>query len=59
MIGKDTSDLLDHVTPSLDSFYEDLIFAGEELARLLLMRIAGAGVDKLQTIAEPRFHRRT
>jgi hypothetical protein len=36
-----------------------LIFAGEELARLLLMRIAGATVDKLKTIAEPRFHRRT
>jgi LacI family transcriptional regulator len=59
VIGKDTSDLLDHVTPSIDSFYEDLIFAGEELARLLLMRIAGATVDKLQTIAEPRFRRRT
>jgi LacI family transcriptional regulator len=59
VIGKDTSDLLDHVTPSIDSFYEDLLFAGEELARLLLMRIAGATVDKLQTIAEPRFHRRT
>jgi LacI family transcriptional regulator len=59
VIGKDTSDLLDHVTPSIDSFYEDLIFAGEELARLLLIRIAGATLDKLQTIAEPRFHRRT
>ena len=59
VIGKDTSDLLDHVTPSIDSFYEDLIFAGEELARLLLMRIGGATVNQLQTIAEPRFHRRT
>jgi LacI family transcriptional regulator len=57
VIAKDTSDLLDHVTPSIDSFYEDLIFAGEELARL--MRIGGATVDQLQTNAEPRFHCRT
>lgn len=59
VIAKDTSDLLDHVTPAVDSFFEDLIFAGEELARLLLMRIAGAPVGELQTLAEPRLHRRT
>lgn len=59
VIAKKTSDLLDHVTPAIDSFFEDLIFAGEELARLLLMRIAGATVGELQTLAEPRLHRRT
>jgi len=46
------------VTPAIDSFFEDMIFAGEELARLLLMRIAGATVGELQTLAEPRLHRR-
>lgn len=59
VIAKDTSDLLDHVTPAIDSFYEDMIFAGKEVARLLLRRIAGAPVNELQSIAAPRFHRRT
>ncbi len=59
VIAKDTSDLLDHITPPIDSFFEDLIFAGEQLAQLLLMRIAGVPIERLQTIAEPRLHRRT
>jgi len=59
VIAKDTSDLLDHVTPAIDSFYEDMIFAGKEVARLLLRQIAGAPVIELQTIAAPRFHART
>lgn len=58
VIAKDTSDILDHITPPIDSFYEDLVFAGEELARLLLMRIEGAPVSELQTIAAPIFHPR-
>lgn len=58
VIAKDTSDLLDFVTPAIDSFYEDMTFAGEELARLLLKRIHGAPVSELQTIAEPLFHGR-
>lgn len=59
VIAKDTSDLLDHITPAIDSFYEDLTFAGEELARLLLLQIAGRPVSELQTIAAPQLHRRT
>lgn len=53
VIAKATSELLDHVDPPIDSFYEDLTFAGEELGRLLLRRIAGAPVSELQTLAEP------
>ncbi|WP_246248941.1 LacI family transcriptional regulator [Chelativorans alearense] len=59
VIAKETSELLNHITPAIDSFYEDLTFAGEELARLLLRRIAGTPVSELQTIAAPQLHQRT
>jgi LacI family transcriptional regulator len=59
VIAKSISDVLDYFSPAIDSFYEDYRFSGEELARLLLKRIAGAPIDELQSIAEPRFCRRT
>ena len=59
VIAKGTSELLDHTHPAIDSFYEDLTFGGEELARLLLRRIDGAPVADLQTLGEPRLQRRT
>lgn len=59
VIAKQTSDLLDHVTPAIDSIGEDLVFAGEELARILLRRIAGAPMAELQSLGAPQFHRRT
>jgi LacI family transcriptional regulator len=59
VIAKDTTDLLDHITPAIDSFFEDLTQAGEDMGRLLLRRIAGAPVSDLQSIGEPRLHRRT
>ena len=59
VIAKDTSDLLDHVAPAIDSYFEDLAFAGGELARLLLRRLAGASVKELQTLAAPQLRRRT
>jgi LacI family transcriptional regulator len=59
VVAKGTSDLLDHIHPAIDSFFEDLTFAGEELARLLLRRIAGAPVAELQSLSETRLQRRT
>jgi LacI family transcriptional regulator len=59
VIAKSISDVLDYFSPAIDSFYEDYTFSGEELARLLLKRIAGAPIEELQSIAEPRFCRRT
>ena len=59
VIAKSITDVLDYLSPPIDSFYEDHTFSGEELARLLLRRIAGAPVSELQSIAEPRFCRRT
>lgn len=59
VIAKETSELLNYITPAIDSYYEDLTFAGEELARLLLRQIGGTPVSELQTIAAPQLHRRT
>ena len=59
VIAKSSSDILDYLNPAVNSFYEDYIFSGEELARLLLKRIAGTPIGELQSVAEPRFCRRT
>jgi LacI family transcriptional regulator, galactose operon repressor len=59
VIAKSITDVLDYLSPPIDSFFEDHTFSGEELARLLLRRIAGAPVSELQSVAAPRFCRRT
>jgi LacI family transcriptional regulator len=59
VVAKQTSELLDHFTPAIDSFSEDLVFAGEELARFLLKRIGGAPVAELQSLGAPQPHLRT
>lgn len=59
LVAKQTSELLDHLTPAIDSFGEDLAFAGEEMARFLLRRIAGASVAELQSVGAPKPHLRT
>ena len=53
MIYKQTSGILPTLYPEMDSIREDVFSAGVELTRLLLERIAGAGVDDLRTLAEP------
>lgn len=53
VVAKSTSDLLDYLTPRIDSFHEDLTLAGETLARFLIKRIEGVQVSKLQTVAMP------
>lgn len=58
VIAKATSDLLDHIHPVIDSYFEDLAFAGEELARLLIRRIEGAPVAELQTLGVARLQDR-
>jgi LacI family transcriptional regulator len=59
VIAKQTSELLDHFTPAIDSYGEDLVFAGEEMARFLLRRIAGAPTAELQSLGAPAPHLRT
>ncbi|MDQ0326228.1 LacI family transcriptional regulator [Rhodopseudomonas julia] len=59
VIAKETSDLLDNVWPPIDSFCEDLVLAGKELASFLLARMRGAPVDTLTSLATPGFRQRT
>ena len=59
VIAKSTSEILDYVTPPIDSFVEDLTLAGETLARFLIKRIRGVPVEELQAIDQPRLRART
>lgn len=54
LVYKQTSGILPTLYPRLDSLGEDIVAAGVELAQLLLQRIAGAPVETLQVLAEPR-----
>ncbi|WP_338722838.1 LacI family transcriptional regulator [Devosia sp. XK-2] len=54
LIYKQTSGILPTMFPRLDSVREDILGAGIELTRLLRMRIDGAPVEDLQTLAEPQ-----
>ncbi|WP_224404925.1 LacI family transcriptional regulator [Afifella sp. IM 167] len=58
VIAKETSDLLDNISPPIDSFCEDLVFAGSELTRLLLARMQGAPAADLNSLSQPEFRRR-
>lgn len=54
MVSKQTANILDVISPGIDSLGEDLVFAGEQLARLLLLRIKGAKVEDLQSLSQPK-----
>ena len=55
VIAKSTSDILDYVTPAIDSFHEDLLLAGETLAHFLMKRIRGVPAEELQAVDQPRL----
>ena len=55
VIAKSTSDILDYVTPPIDSFHEDLLLAGETLAHFLMKRIGGVPAEELQAVDQPRL----
>ena len=59
VIARSTSDILDYMTPKIDSFHENLDVAGETLARFLIKRIEGSPVEELQAISEPEFRQRS
>jgi LacI family transcriptional regulator len=59
VIAKSTSDILDYVTPPIDSFHEDLLLAGETLAHFLMKRIRGVPAEELQAVDQPRLCART
>ena len=47
VIAKSTSDILDYITPPIDSFVEDLTLAGETLAHFLMKRIRGVPAEEI------------
>ena len=55
VIAKSTSDILDYITPPIDSFHEDLLLAGETLAHFLMKRIRGVPAEELQAVDQPRL----
>ena len=59
VIAKSTSDILDYMTPPIDSFVEDLTRAGETLAHFLMKRIRGMPAEELQAVDQPRLCTRT
>ena len=59
VIAKSTSDILDYLTPPIDSFHEDLLLAGETLAHFLMKRIRGVPAEELQAVDQPRLCERT
>lgn len=55
-ICKQTSDLLPALYPQIDTIEEDVLSAGEELARLLIRRINGEAAEALRSLGEPKVH---
>lgn len=54
LVYKQTSGILPTLFPTMDSIREDVFAAGGELTRLLRLRIEGAPIGQLQTMAEPQ-----
>lgn len=55
IVAKQTSQLLTDIQPGIDTIYEDLTAAGEQLGRMLLRRIAGESAGSLQLLLQPPF----
>ena len=55
IVAKQTSRLLTDIEPQVETIYEDLAAAGEEMGRLLIRRIAGEAPETLQVLQPPRF----
>lgn len=55
IVAKQTSRLLTDIEPQIETIYEDLAAAGEEMGRLLIREIAGERAEALQVLQAPRF----
>lgn len=55
IVAKQTSRLLTDIQPGVDTIYEDLTAAGEQLGRMLLKRIGGESARSLQLLLQPPF----
>ena len=59
LVAKQTSPMLDHTTPAIDTIYEDLTATGHALASILVRRINDEPVETLQSILQPELRFRT
>ena len=59
LVAKQTSPMLDHTTPAIDTIYEDLTATGHALASLLVRRINEEPVETLQSVRPPELRFRT
>lgn len=55
IIAKQTSRLLTHIQPKVETIYEDLAEAGEKLGRIIMARIANPDGDNLQFLQAPQL----
>lgn len=55
IVAKQTSRLLTDIEPEVETIYEDLAAAGENMGQLLLRRIAAEDAETLQILQPPRF----
>jgi len=56
IVAKQTSQLLSDIQPGVETIYEDLTAAGEELGRRLLRRIGGEPGSDLQLLQPPQLN---
>ena len=59
LVAKQTSSVLDHTTPAIDTIFEDLTATGHTLASILVRRINEEPIDTLQSIRMPELRFRT
>ena len=55
IVAKQTSGLLSQIQPKVETIYEDLTAASEEMGRLLLLRIGGEDPAGLNMLQAPQF----
>ncbi|MET3898017.1 LacI family transcriptional regulator [Devosia sp. UYZn731] len=55
IVAKQTSRLLSHIQPRVETIYEDLAAAGEQMGQLLIRQLSGETGTDLQILQAPRF----
>lgn len=53
IVAKQTSKLLVNIQPKVETIYEDLVGTGEQMAHVLLARIAGKNTADMQVLLKP------
>jgi LacI family transcriptional regulator len=56
IVAKETSHLLTHLQPKIDTIYEDLVKAGEHLGQMLLQRISNPAAENETLLLPPQIN---